>query len=247
MATFKLVKSGCLIVVIVFSTLVTSGQLHTDFTATPLSGCSPLVVSFTDISTGNPTQWKWDLGNGTISFLQNPSVTYFTPGQYTIKLVIRNANGRDSLVRQQYVSVFSEPAVHFTSNVQNGCFPLPVHFTDSSGVGTGSIVQWQWDFGDGQNSTLQNPIHTYTNSGNYNVSLRVTNSAGCSKAYTQLQYIQIFSGVTASFSHQSPNSCLPPVNINFQNTSTGTGGRQLFGDWCENEAVTPENICIYCN
>ena len=43
-----------------------------NFTATPTSGCSPLVVNFTDQSTGNPTQWRWDLGNGTISFYKTP-------------------------------------------------------------------------------------------------------------------------------------------------------------------------------
>src|SRR4051812_49113079 len=108
MATSRLVKTGFLTVVIVFTSLFTEAQLHPDFTATPLSGCSPVVVRFTDLSTGNPTQWKWDLGNGTISFLQNPSVTYFNPGQYTIKLVIRNASGRDSITRQQYITVYDQ-------------------------------------------------------------------------------------------------------------------------------------------
>ncbi|MBL0145575.1 MAG: hypothetical protein IPP48_07255 [Chitinophagaceae bacterium] len=53
-------------------------QLTANFSATPLSGCSPLIVSFTDQSTGSPTQWHWDLGNSTISTVQNPSTTYFT-------------------------------------------------------------------------------------------------------------------------------------------------------------------------
>jgi len=70
-----------------------NAQLKAAFTATPLSGCSPLLVSFTDASTGNPDQWEWDLGNGTTSFFQNPSVTYFNPGTYTVSLVASNASG----------------------------------------------------------------------------------------------------------------------------------------------------------
>src|SRR5215471_8252129 len=71
-------------------------QPHANFSASPLSGCSPIVVNFTDQSTGNPTQWKWDLGNGVISFLQNPSATYFTPGTYNVKLIVSNSFGIDS-------------------------------------------------------------------------------------------------------------------------------------------------------
>src|SRR5829696_3260905 len=70
-----------------------SQQLSTRFSALPNSGCSPLVVSFKDSSTGNATTWKWDLGNGVTSLLKNPSTTYFNSGTYTVKLVVRNAAG----------------------------------------------------------------------------------------------------------------------------------------------------------
>lgn len=84
----------------------TKAQLVADFTGNPLSGCAPLIVHFTDQSQGNPTQWKWYLGNSTISFLQNPSATYFNPGTYNIKLVIQNAAGTaDSITKTQFVTV----------------------------------------------------------------------------------------------------------------------------------------------
>ena len=89
MSTLKyLVKPGFIIVLLAFLGFSGNAQLHADFIATPTSGCSPRVVNFTDQSTGNPTLWRWDLRNGTISVLQNPSSTYFTPGQYTVKWVI---------------------------------------------------------------------------------------------------------------------------------------------------------------
>ena len=59
----------CLIVVLLAALNFSSkAQLTANFTGSPLAGCAPLVVSFTDQSTGSPTQWKWDIGNGTISF-----------------------------------------------------------------------------------------------------------------------------------------------------------------------------------
>lgn len=226
----------------------TKAQVTADFTATPLSGCAPLVVSFTDKSTGTPNYWKWDLGNGTISFLQNPSVTYFNPGQYNVKLVVRNAaNNADSIVKIQYITVYATPTVAFTATPTTGCFPLPVIFTDQSTAGNGTITSWQWDFGDGASSTLQNPSHTYSAAGNYNVTLRLTNSFGCIKVLSKAQYIKISTGVHADFSNSLPSSCTAPVNIIFQNLSTGTGTlsyQWLFGDGGTSTLANPSHTYV---
>src|ERR1700712_608512 len=90
-----------------FATIYSNAQVHADFTATPAAGCAPLVVNFNDISTGNATSWKWDLGNGTVSFLQSPSATYFNPGQYNVKLVVKNSSGADSIVKSQFIKVYA--------------------------------------------------------------------------------------------------------------------------------------------
>ena len=218
------VKTRITFVALVMLCLSSKAQLTANFTGTPLSGCSPVVVNFTDQSTGNPNQWKWDLGNGTISFIQNPSATYFTPGQYTVKLIIHNAAGTaDSITKTQYITVNAQPTVNFIGTPVTGCFPLPVQFTDQSTAGSGVINSWQWDFGDGASSALQNPAHTYAASGNYNVTLRVSNNQGCIKVLTKTQYVKISTGVHADFSNSLPASCSPPSTISFQNLSTGTG------------------------
>jgi len=240
------VKYSLAIVLLVFLSFSTKAQLTANFTATPLAGCAPLVVSFTDQSTGSPTQWKWDLGNGTISFLQNPSVTYFNPGQYTIKLVVHDANGDSNvLIKSQYITVNAAPTVAFTGAPLTGCFPLPVNFTDQSTAGSGSISTWQWDFGDGASSNIQNPSHIYSGSGNYNVTLRLTNSLGCSKVLTKLQYVKISSGVHADFSNNTPSACNPPVTVTFQNLSTGTGVLSYqwsFGDGGTSTTANPSHV-----
>ena len=209
-------------------------QMVPQFTGTPLQGCAPLVVHFQDQTTGGATNWQWDLGNSTISFLQNPSATYFNPGTYTVKLVVTNAAGtKDSVIKLQYVTVYALPTVNFAATPLTGCYPLPVQFTDNSAPGSGTITGWLWDFGDGNSSAAQNPSHTYTAAGNYNVSVMITNSNGCSKTLTKTNYISISNGVHAAFTNSTPSGCSAPETITFQNQSTGTGTLSyewLFGD-----------------
>ena len=238
------IQASLLLLLTIFSSNIRA-QLTADFIASPTTGCSPLIVHFTDQSTGDPTQWKWDLGNGTISFLQNPSATYFSPGQYAIKLVIKNASKADSIVKTEYITVSSKPDVKFNASVTSGCYPLPVQFTDESSAGTGTITNWQWDFGDGLSSTEQSPLHTYEAAGNYNVTLRVINSNGCLTTLSKTQYVQISDGVSAGFSNNVPNKCSAPISITFQNLSTGTGALTYqwdFGDGSSSNLEDPSHI-----
>jgi PKD repeat protein len=208
-------------------------QLSANFTANRTEGCAPLVVQFTDQSTGGATEWRWDLGNGTLSFLKDPAATYFNPGTYTVKLVIRNGAQSDSVVKVNYITVYASPVVNFVASDTNGCYPLPVLFNDLSTPGDGTITSWLWDFGDGDTSALPNPQHIYENAGNYNVSLQVRNSRGCIQSITRLNYIKLNTGVKADFSVGSSANCRPPTPISFINASSGTGAltyQWLFGD-----------------
>ena len=219
-------------------------QLHTDFTASPDNGCAPVFVHFTDISTGGATSWKWDLGNGTISFLQNPSATYFNPGKYTIKLVIKKGALADSAIKVSFITINALPKPLFQASDTTGCYPLKVNFTDQSIAQEGGIVKWEWDFGDGMLSGSQNPNHVYTGPGNYNVILRVTNTAGCVSTVSKPQYIKIKDGVTADYSFTGSSQCTPPSIIHFTNKSTGTGTlsyQWLFGDGNTSGLQNPSN------
>ncbi len=204
------------------------------FTSNVQSGCSPIVVNFTDQSTGNPTKWSWDFGNGNTSALQNPTATYFNPGTYTVKLTVSNASGSNTLTRTAFITVDGAPEVNFAASPTAGCYPLPVQFTDLSTAGNGNTnVAWQWDFGNGQTSTLQNPTITYTSADVFSVTLRVTNDKGCSRTFTKRNYITVTNGVDAAFTHTEPTVCKAPAAISFTNTSTGPGTLSyfwLFGD-----------------
>src|SRR5258706_217484 len=100
--------------VLLFEGQASYGQVKAGFSANTYAGCAPLTVQFQDNSSGSPTEWKWDLGNGTVSFFQNPSTVYFTPGVYTIKLVVRDPAGADSVVRLRYITVYGNPKPDFS-------------------------------------------------------------------------------------------------------------------------------------
>ena len=75
------------------------------FSAAPTSGTAPLTVQFTDTSTGSPTAWSWDFGDGGSSTAQNPSHAYTSAGTYTVALTASNAGGSDTVTRAGLISV----------------------------------------------------------------------------------------------------------------------------------------------
>jgi PKD repeat protein len=158
------------------------------FTGTPLSGTSPLAVTFTDSSTGTSiTNRRWDFGDGNISTYTtatNPSHRYANPGTYTVNLSVTNASGSNSLKRTSYITVTAlpvtpvAPVAAFIGTPLSGTAPLAVKFTDTS-TGTG-ISAWKWDFNNDNviDSSSQNPTYTYTTAGTYTVNLTVTGTGG---------------------------------------------------------------------
>ncbi|RYY31022.1 MAG: PKD domain-containing protein [Chitinophagaceae bacterium] len=194
-----------------------------NFTATPLTGCSPLVVTFTDQSTGNPTNWDWDLGNGQLSTARNPVVVYNIPGVYTVKLVVRNANGIAALTKTDYITVNPTPTAAFTASTTTGCAPNSIRFTDQSTAPGSSVTSWRWNFGDGSTSTEQNPVHTYQTPGYYDVSLTISSTDGCNASTNRYRYIRIVPGVVANFSPTAANTCQAPFAVTLNNQSSGPG------------------------
>ncbi|MFA5444765.1 MAG: PKD domain-containing protein [Bacteroidales bacterium] len=148
-----------------------------DFTATPQSGTDPLIVQFNDTSTGDPTTWAWNFGDGYVSSAQNPSHIYLHPGQYSVSLAAANDNGYNETVKPYLITVLTHlvpPAADFSASPTSGTAPLTVSFTDES---TGATA-WSWEFGDGWGSSAQNPTHTYVSPGTYTIILTAYNSVG---------------------------------------------------------------------
>ena len=160
--------------------------MNADFSAVSVQGCSPFTVQFSDNSTGSPTQWFWDFGNGITSSLQNPTVTYETGGNYTVRLIIRNAAEEDYEQKINYIIVFATPKAGFIiTGGDSGCAPLQTVFKDTSDFFNVSVKSWLWDFGDGGTSNQQNPAHTFMLTGKYDVELTVVTTQGCLDTITK--------------------------------------------------------------
>ncbi len=198
-------------------------QITAAFTATPTSGCAPLVVQFTNQSVGNPTSFFWDLGNGVTTDLPNPSTTYFNAGLFPVKLVIRRGNLKDSIVKLNYIKVEANPVIDFMVSPAAGCAPLLVNFTNQTTVQNSSIQNYLWDFGNGDTSSTVNPIYTYNTSGSFSVSLTATSLANCKTSVTKSNIITVSPKPLASFVPNIAPSCAAPVTVVFNNTSTGNG------------------------
>lgn len=221
-----------------------------NFTADSTSGCFPIVVKFKDLSTGNPTAWDWDLGNGSTSTLQNPAATYLEPGFYTVTLKATNANGTTTVVKESFISVYQKPQTAFQVSSQTGCTPASIQFTDATVSYEGNTIKsWKWDFGDGGvASTEQNPTYVYERPGSYTVTLTVTNDKGCSALQTKPNYIDIVKGVTPRFSNTQQTVCTPPVSIAFTNTSTGPETLSYLWDFGNGKTSTEKNpVNLYEN
>jgi gliding motility-associated-like protein len=224
--SLKLYLSTIAIGLFAFSKIVTAQAPVADFTADKTSGCAPLTVQFTDLSTNTPTSWVWDFGNGQLSSQKNPITNFSTPGTYTVKLIARNSAGIDEEEKINYITVFPAPSANFVADVTTACLPGTIQFTDLSTVppGGGTIVSWSWNFGDSpQNVTTQNATHTYTTPGFYTVSLLVKSSTGCESFKSIGRYIRIINGIDADFVYSQPTTCQGPFTVSFQDQSAGPG------------------------
>lgn len=217
----------------------TSGVVA-DFEVAPASGVAPVTVQFTDKSSGVPTEWQWDFDNdGTIdSTEQNPSFTYSAAGTYTVKLIASNATSTNEITKSDVVRAIGVPVAEFTTDATPSGVPnLTVQFRDLSTEVTAATT-WSWDFGDGATSTQQEPSHTYTTPGSYDVTLTTTNEAG-SSTQSKTGFVTVFTPVVASFT-ASPTSGTAPVTVNFDASAT-TGATTYtwdFGDGAGDTGVT---------
>ena len=187
---------------------------------------SGLSVSFSGNGTGpGPiTNWAWNFGDGNQSNLQNPTHTYASAGTYVACLTVYGvANGTtftctycDTIT----VSAAGPCAPSFSTQAGAG---NTINFTNTS-TAPGPINGYTWNFGDGGTSSLQNPSHTYANSGWYNVCLTIWGQ-GPNGAFQCQSCDSVYVG------NVNPGPCNANFTfaygaggaVNFTNTSTGTG------------------------
>ncbi|MDL2254660.1 M20/M25/M40 family metallo-hydrolase [Bacteroidales bacterium OttesenSCG-928-J16] len=140
------------------------------------------VVNFFDKSENNPTVWYWyfEGGEPETSQMKNPAVTYLTEGVFDVKLVAENSAGRDSILKEDYITVTKKilaPIANFKPDKQIIQQKESVTFFDLS---ENEPEKWEWSFegGDPAVSEEQNPTVYYEDPGEFKVKLVVSNEGG---------------------------------------------------------------------
>ncbi|HPN46067.1 MAG TPA: PKD domain-containing protein, partial [bacterium] len=195
------------------------------FDYTPKQGVHPLSVQFTNQSSGEIDSLRWDFGDGQSSVESNPLHVYTTVDTFTVSLTVFGPGGMDSDSAQVQVTELP-PVAAFAADTTAGVVPLTITFADSS---TGVITSWLWDFGDGQTSDQQNPVHVYTIADTLTVSLTVTGPGGADTE-TKTDFIIAYAPPVAAFTYEEVAE--PPLTLNFHDNSTGiiTSWQWDFGD-----------------
>ncbi|MEI7801962.1 MAG: PKD domain-containing protein, partial [Bacteroidota bacterium] len=189
----------------------------------PNPNCAPSTVSFINNSTGTGLTYEWNFGvnTGVNSTIANPAFSYLDCGTYTVTLIA--TDGVDIDTSTQNITVFCNPVAAFNANPLSGCIPLPVTFNSTSTIGSAPITTYFWDFGDGNIGNFNTTNHTYNISGCKSVTLIITDANGCVDDSTMTNLICVDDQPVASFTSSLNISCSAPFNIDFTNTSTGTG------------------------
>lgn len=143
------------------------------------------------------------------------------------------------------IGITPPPTLDFISDVNSACSPTIVQFSDNSMTSNpdDQIHYWNWNFGNGATSELQNPSYTYTNPGNYQVSLTVTTGNGCTNSSVVPLSIVVSPVPTAAFTVNSTELYLPNDILITNNYSTGaTDYNWSFGDGGSSIEKDPEYL-----
>ncbi len=223
-------------------------------------GYDSLSIQFMDASTGSPDNWYWEFGDGNTSVEQNPLHIFPAEGEYITNLTISNDSCTSTMEMIVFVMQDSLPGdcqAMFLSYADSNSF-FTINFIDMSIAGgnpQGIPDTWYWDFGDGNTSTLQNPVHTYLDDGDYLVCLTITGtgSQGSSCESTDCQYINVGNwpnDCEAAFWYypigdtNNPGGGWNGLNIQFLDMSYGNPDTWVwsFGDGTSSNEQNPQHL-----
>lgn len=204
--------------------------------------CATKPIQFNDLSSGSISTYNWNFGDGGNAISQNPIHSYSLANTYSVTFVVTSNNGCTDTI-QKVVPVYNLPFADF--NYSNSCVGQPIFFSDSSKASSGdAITNWNWNFGNTFTSTAVNPVYTFTNTGNQNISLTVTTDKGCSDSITKS--VTVRPKPNAKFSMTNNPTLAQEIvfftDFSFSPTSTITAWSWDFGDGGGASAQNPTNI-----
>lgn len=206
-------------------------------------GCTPLGVVVSVTAPANPSSVNWQITRPDGS-IQNASNTQYIailsiPGTYDFRVTV---NGTQTQNFEDFITVWAKPTANFTTNVTTGCWPLCVDFTDTSTPGDGAIVSYNWDFGNGTTSTAATPQNCYPNAGTFSPVFSIADEHGCISDITFPGLIQVTNNFpNTQFTMSESVTCNAPVNVAFNNSSTGNGALSTLWNFGDNTPETTNN------
>jgi len=181
-------QSGCTDSLMMDSLIVVDSIVP--FFIPQVTDCANQAVDFTNASTSfvGDLTFQWDFGDGNTSSDESPSHSFASAGTYNVCLTAMNNFG----CSEQFCSEvnFQPLTVDFVADETYKSCPEPPLVSNFTDLSTNAI-SWFWDFGDGANSALQNPSHSYNQTGKYTVCLTVTNVLGCEATECKVDYIEV--------------------------------------------------------
>jgi gliding motility-associated-like protein len=150
----------------------------------PSSVCFPgnaaQFTNGTTVSDNSGLSYAWDFGDGSaVSGATNGSHVYGAMGSYLVRLTATSGKGCVDSARQTFSRFFAKPVAAFSVDQSDICQGVDTRFTDQSTDSGSTISTWAWRFGDGGSDASKNPVKRYSQPGRYEVTLSVTNAAGC--------------------------------------------------------------------
>ena len=216
------------------------GALSVSFTANPTTGTSPLLVHFTSHVSGGkaPYTYHWSFGNGSASATSaNTSYTYGQSGSYLAILNVSDAAGNTSSYRQS-IAVSAPPFTAVAQATPNsGTAPLTVSFQASVQGGQAPFT-YAWNFGGSNASTSADPVHTFNSSGQYNVTLRVSDAPSAGQHSDSWVLVNVTSMASLTASVQAANCVVAGTSADF--TVTVNGGEAPYAlNWSFGDGGAP--------
>ena len=190
--------------------LYSNSQITAAFTDT-LIRCTTYQFTNQSGSTGGIASVSWNFGAGSTSTAQNPTYTFPGPGTYTVVLTVTDNNGCSSSITRN-VTVKGVAPASFTDSL------LACNSVRLTNTSPASLTSFQWDFGTGTTSATRSPDYVFPGIGTYTVTLKGTDSNGCTSSVSHS--IAVVHGVHADFSW-SPTPAEIHIPVEFSNSSTG--------------------------
>ena len=193
------------------------------------TGCAPLTVAFQNESS-YASSYRWEFSDGSVRSDDHPVHVFHEPGVYDVTLFVEGYEGSELVeVHSAVVEVFPTAEAAFTLNPNQVMVAgQPVFCLNLSENATG----YAWDFGDGQTSIAESPVHEYLEPGIFDVSLTATNVWGCESTYILPEAVLAEAGGAVEF----PTAFTP--------NATGSNGGYYDPTGYDNDVFRPMHVGV---